>query len=246
MEASTNKKCRELAKKTVCGAKTQQIRLIADVIWCTFFQFWNMSCATERNQERDVLKVALSNPDMHSGKLSEYRDLHVNPKWLWPKKKSMQKSSEENRTNEPRDSPTKQGQYIKFHSHNLENKTISLPVRNVKFSVGPRNPCQWVVRKRSWRPPWTDTVDTRIHRCGWPRFAECPRTDHGTNSGTGHSQCRTWKSKKISIFRSTTFPLMYNTLYLQCPEPWSVSVPGLSKWKMKRSPKDKSLDKQWY
>lgn len=97
------------------------------------------------------------------------------------------------------------------------------------------------MQKPSWRPPLTDTEDTRIHRCGWPRFAECPRTDRGTSSGTGHSRCRTWKGKnkrkkKANLVRGQqrpgkVWPPMVTFCYKQ-----------LSKWKMEPSPKDKKLN----
>lgn len=88
-----------------------------------------------------------------------------------------------------------QGIVIQLNAVLEEKKHISLPVRNVKSCAGPRNPCQWAVRKPSWRPLLTGTEDRRIRRCGWPHFARCPRNDRGTSSGSGHSRCRTWKGK---------------------------------------------------
>lgn len=70
------------------------------------------------------------------------------------------------------------------------------PVRTAGFSAGPRSPCQWAAWRPSWRPPSTDTVDTRTGRCGWPRSAECPHSGRGTSSDSGHSRCRTCEGKE--------------------------------------------------
>ena len=72
-------------------------------------------------------------------------------------------------------------------------RSVSSPVSSVIFFSSLRYPSLWAAWEQSWHLPWTGTVGKRIHRSPRPHSAEYPRSDHGTSSGIGHSQCRTYK-----------------------------------------------------